>query len=140
MNWQILAVSRPKLEYAQSGIGEYLQRLTRFARVETRYVKDEAALLAGSAGAYRLVLDGRGQQWSSQEVAQQLREWELRSVKTIAVLIGGPDGHGAALREKADQIWSLGRLTLPHELALVVLLEQVYRAYSIKAGLPYHRD
>ena len=60
--------------------------------------------------------------------------------RDIALLIGGADGHTAEVRQAADWVWSLSQLTLQHELALVVLLEQLYRAYTIKAGTPYHRD
>jgi 23S rRNA (pseudouridine1915-N3)-methyltransferase len=61
-------------------------------------------------------------------------------VKSVALLIGGADGHGPELRSRADWVWSLGRLTFQHELALVLVVEQLYRAYAIKGGLPYHRD
>jgi 23S rRNA (pseudouridine1915-N3)-methyltransferase len=64
----------------------------------------------------------------------------MRGVKNIALLIGGADGHADELKNAADWTWSLGKLTLQHELALVVLLEQIYRAFTIKAGQPYHRD
>jgi 23S rRNA (pseudouridine1915-N3)-methyltransferase len=86
------------------------------------------------------VLDERGAQFTSREFAGKIREWEQRSVKNVALIIGGADGHTDELRSAADLLWSLGRLTLQHELALVVLLEQIYRAYSINAGAPYHRD
>jgi 23S rRNA (pseudouridine1915-N3)-methyltransferase len=89
---------------------------------------------------WRVVLDERGEQCTSRELAEHVGEWEQERVKAIAVLIGGADGHGVELRERADWVWSLGRLTIQHELALVLVMEQIYRAYAIKGGLPYHRD
>ena len=69
-----------------------------------------------------------------------MNAWEMDpGVKTVSLLIGASDGHTTELREKADAVWALSPLTLQHELALVVLLEQIYRAYSIKRGEPYHR-
>ena len=89
---------------------------------------------------FRIVMDERGEQVGSAGLAERVAAWEQGRVKTLAVLIGGADGHTAALRAAADWTWSLSKLTLQHELALVVLYEQIYRAYSIKAGLPYHRE
>jgi 23S rRNA (pseudouridine1915-N3)-methyltransferase len=63
----------------------------------------------------------------------------MEGVKRVAFLIGGADGHEPATRAAADAVWALGRLTLQHELALVVLLEQLYRIQTIKRGEPYHR-
>ena len=66
--------------------------------------------------------------------------WENRSIPKCALLVGGADGWDEAMRKKADLLWSLGSLTLQHEMALLVALEQIYRACTIKAGTPYHRD
>ena len=88
----------------------------------------------------RIVLDERGEELTSRALAGKIDAWEQSSVKAGAILIGGADGHTDALRKAAGWTWSLSRLTLQHELALVVLYEQLYRAYTIKAGLPYHRD
>jgi 23S rRNA (pseudouridine1915-N3)-methyltransferase len=86
-------------------------------------------------------LDERGQQVSSRALASRVSTWEQSgSIKGIAILIGGASGHTEALREHADWLWSLSSLTLQHEMALLLVLEQMYRAYTIKAGTPYHRD
>jgi 23S rRNA (pseudouridine1915-N3)-methyltransferase len=74
------------------------------------------------------------------DLAAKLAAWEQRSVKEAAVIIGGADGHTEELRASADWLWSLSKLTLQHELALLICLEQIYRACTIKAGLPYHRN
>jgi 23S rRNA (pseudouridine1915-N3)-methyltransferase len=89
-------------------------------------------------GALTLALDERGQQWSSTELASQLRTW-LEQHPQVAILIGGPDGLSAACRSRADRLWSLSRLTLPHALVRVLLAEQIYRAWTILQGHPYHR-
>lgn len=102
--------------------------------------QESAALLARSEGMFRVVLDERGAAITSRALAKRISDWELRGVKGIAFLIGGADGHTDELRQRADWLWSLTPLTLQHELALVVLAEQLYRARSILAGLPYHRD
>jgi len=146
MNWHIFAIGKPKLSFAREGIEEYAKRLRGTADVTIEYLKpsageeESAALLRRSAGMHRIALDERGEQCSSRELADRLGRWEQTRVKSIALLIGGADGHSPALREQADWLWSLGRLTFQHELALVIVMEQIYRAYSIKAGLPYHRD
>ena len=125
---------------------EYLSRMGQWGGVKWEQVKssereqESAALLARSEGMFRVVLDERGTTVTSRNLAKRISEWEMRGVKGIAFLIGGADGHTGELRSRADWLWSLTPLTLQHELALVVLTEQLYRARSILAGLPYHRD
>lgn len=84
-------------------------------------------------------LDERGKQLSSEELAQNLKKQMNAGAQGIAFLIGGADGLPAPLIARADFHWSLGRLTLPHRLARLVLVEQLYRALSIVRGEPYHR-
>ena len=146
MQWRILAIGKPKLPFARDGIAEYIGRVQPFAPLKIDYLKaasvdaEGSALLARSEGLYRVVLDERGDQVSSRALAQRLAAWEQSRAKGVALLVGGAAGHSNAVREEADWLWSLSALTLQHELALVIALEQIYRAYSIKAGLPYHRD
>jgi 23S rRNA (pseudouridine1915-N3)-methyltransferase len=147
MHWRILAIGKPKLPYAKAGIEEYLGRLRHCGAFQIEYLRsgtqetESAALLERSAGWRRVVLDERGAQIGSRALAERITGWELQSHgKGTALLIGGADGHTKTLRQSADWIWSLTPLTLQHELALVVVLEQIYRAYSIKNGSPYHRD
>jgi 23S rRNA (pseudouridine1915-N3)-methyltransferase len=146
MHWHIFAIGKPRLAFAREGVEEYAKRLRPMAGVTIEYLKpaggeeESAALLRRSEGMLRVALDERGEQCTSRELAARVGRWEQDRIKAVALLIGGADGHSAELRAKADWLWGLGRLTLQHELALVVVLEQVYRAYSIKAGLPYHRD
>jgi 23S rRNA (pseudouridine1915-N3)-methyltransferase len=103
--------------------------------------EDESrVLLERSEGMLRVVLDERGDHVTSRELAKKIDGWEQRGPRDFAILIGGADGHTDELRKVAGWTWSLSKLTLQHELALVVTLEQIYRAYTIKGGLPYHRD
>ena len=146
MHWHLFAIGKPKLGFARDGVEEYAKRLRPLAAVSIEYIKpargedESAALLRRSEGMYRVALDERGGQCTSRELAGRVGQWEQERVKSVALLIGGADGHGGELRARADWRWSLGRLTFQHELALVLVLEQLYRAYAIKAGLPYHRD
>jgi 23S rRNA (pseudouridine1915-N3)-methyltransferase len=146
MRLQIVAVGKPKLAYAKAGVEEYAKRLRAWGGVEIVEIKagtreqESAALLARSEGMLRVAMDERGDQVTSRELATRVARWEQDRVKGVAFLIGGADGHTPELRAQADWRWALGKLTLQHELALVVLLEQLYRARSILAGAPYHRD
>lgn len=146
MQWHVLAIGKPKLGFAREGVEEYVRRLGPMAQVRVDYLKggsaeeEGAALLRRSDGMYRIALDERGEQVTSRELAGRVGGWEQGRMKAVALLIGGAEGHGEALRARADWLWALGRLTLQHEMALVVVLEQIYRAYAIKGGLPYHRD
>jgi 23S rRNA (pseudouridine1915-N3)-methyltransferase len=87
-----------------------------------------------------VLLDVEGRrEWSSPELAAQVERWQLEGKKEIAFVIGGHLGVAAELKAKADVRWSLSRLTLTHEMARVVLVEQLYRAYTIMHGLPYQK-
>jgi len=146
VNWKIFAAGKPALAYAKSGIAEYLKRLKRGAKVELVYLKAGGSesvsrdLLARSEGTFRIALDERGRDWTTSNLVEKINDWEMDpGIKTISLLIGASDGHTKELRSKSNAVWALSPLTLQHELALVVLLEQIYRAYSIKRGEPYHR-
>lgn len=144
MKWTIAAIGRPKLPFARAGIEEYLGRIQRFTPVEFAPLRaggDEGrALLERSAGCHRIVMDERGRQLTSTEFSRMVGDLELRGVKNAAVLVGGADGHSAEVRDRADLLLSVSRFTLQHELALLTMLEQIYRAYGILRGTPYHRE
>ena len=146
MRLHVLTIGKPRLAFAKAGIAEYLERFPPKNGVEVVPLRastreeESKVLLARSEGMLRVVLDERGEQISSRELARKISDWELARTKAVAFLIGGADGHTDELRCKADWRWSLSPLTLQHELALVVLLEQLYRARCINAGTPYHRD
>jgi 23S rRNA (pseudouridine1915-N3)-methyltransferase len=91
-------------------------------------------------GARLVALDQRGAAWTSADLADRLAGWRLRGVRELAFAIGGADGLGTAVIERADAVLSLGAMTWPHLLVRGMLLEQLYRAQQILAGHPYHRD
>ena len=86
-----------------------------------------------------VLLDEQGKQLTSQQLAEALSNWQADG-RDLSFIIGGPDGVSAACRERADYTWSLSSLTLPHGMARVLFTEQLYRAWSLLAGHPYHRD
>jgi len=85
-----------------------------------------------------VLLDERGKSLSSQEFADRLSEWQADG-RDLCFVIGGPDGVSDAVRQRADRLWSLSKLTLPHGMARALLSEQLYRAWSLQSGHPYHR-
>jgi 23S rRNA (pseudouridine1915-N3)-methyltransferase len=147
MRLRVLAIGKPKLAFAKSGVEEYLKRVGSFTSLRLDFLKSGSldsegdALQSSSAGMFRVVLDEGGEEIGSRGLADRLTHWERTpGIKEIAFLIGGANGHTERLKASANWTWSLSRLTLQHEMALVILLEQIYRAYTIKTGGPYHRD
>ncbi|MCQ2367069.1 MAG: 23S rRNA (pseudouridine(1915)-N(3))-methyltransferase RlmH [Akkermansia sp.] len=146
MDFRIIAAAKPSIPYTRDGVRFFEERLRPLGKVELRYVKDgtaedvSARLLEASQGCLRIAMDERGENWTTREFEQRVRGWQLHAVKHVAFLIGAADGHTQALRDACDHVLSLGRHTMQHELALVVLLEQVYRIHTLLAGSPYHRD
>lgn len=152
MQLHLLAVGKLRPAFREA-CDEYLRRLRRVVNVSEREVRE-----AGRAGSItqqrdeegkRLLealpentdvtlLDLDGASWSSTAVAEQLQEWRLRG-RDHALVIGGAVGVSPAVRARASVTWSLGPLTLPHELARVVVAEQLYRATTIIRGEPYHK-
>jgi 23S rRNA (pseudouridine1915-N3)-methyltransferase len=138
----ILAVGRLKEDYFQAAEAEYVKRLRPYCSLELREVKDEAALLAAIPKAAILVaLDERGEVLTSEELARAVvGHAELHGGgRPLVFAIGGPDGHSEAVRQRADRLIAFGRITIAHRLVRLVLIEQVYRAYRILRGEPYHR-
>jgi len=147
MRIRIIVAGKPALAFAKAGVEEYLKRLSRFGSHELVTVKaggsDEvsARLIERSEGCHRIALDERGQSFTTRGFAAMLDTLAARGdIKTLAFLIGAADGHNDALRAAVDLTIALSSLTMQHELALLVLLEQLYRAASLRSGAPYHRD
>lgn len=139
MRYRVVAVGRMKDAALRAACDEYLGRIRHYAKVEEREVKDEARILGAVPEGTRLVaLSRRGDAWTSGQLADWTGRWELEG-RDIAFAIGGADGLPEAVLRQADRLWSLSRLTFPHELARLVLYEQLYRAYTIRRGEPYHR-
>ena len=149
---KIAWIGKTKEPAIQSLTDEYLKRIARYVQMEGLALRDEAALLKmcgrselasgskrNSAGKSTLVLmDSGGKQFSSEEFAKFLGDYQDRNPLPLVFAVGPADGFGDAARSVAQHSISLGKMTLAHELARVVLLEQVYRAFTILKGHPYH--
>lgn len=98
----------------------------------------ERVLAAIPKATWVVALDGRGKNWSSEALATRLEHWRGQG-RDLAFLIGGPEGHAAAVLARADECWSLGAMTLPHMLVRLLVAEQLYRAQSMLGNHPYHR-
>jgi 23S rRNA (pseudouridine1915-N3)-methyltransferase len=138
-------IGKTKEPAIQALTDEYLKRISHYAEVAGITLKDEAAILSLASGErqknkerHKLVLlDSRGKQFSSQELAEFL-EREQVNATPLLFAIGGSDGFSEEARRNAGVMLSLGKMTLPHELARVVLVEQLYRAFTILKNHPYH--
>jgi 23S rRNA (pseudouridine1915-N3)-methyltransferase len=141
---RIAWIGKTKEAPFQALTAEYLKRLSRYVPTESVELANEAALLkqlekSGSRPAQTLVLlDARGKQLSSEQFAEFLQQHQDRGTQTLLFAVGGPDGFSDRARAAASFQFSLGKMTLPHELARVVLLEQLYRGFTILKGHPYH--
>jgi 23S rRNA (pseudouridine1915-N3)-methyltransferase len=141
---KIAWIGKTKDPAIQALTDEYLKRISRYAEVEGVPLPDEAALLrmsekSGLRPAHTIVLlDSRGKQLSSEEFAQFLQNHQDRAPQPLVLAVGAADGFSDQARKAASAVLSLGKMTLAHELARVVLLEQVYRAFTILKGHPYH--
>lgn len=144
MKLKVAWIGRTKAAAIQTLTDEYLKRLKHYTEVESVILRDEASLLKLCERGARpvrhalVLLDSRGKQLSSEEFAKWLGEYQDRSSAPLLFAIGGADGFSDEARRAATLVVSLGRMTLAHELARVVLLEQVYRAFTIMKGHPYH--
>ncbi len=143
MKLKVAWIGKTKEPAIQKLTEDYLERISRYVDVEGVALKDEAALLKlcdrNARPRHTLVLlDSRGKQLSSEELAQLIGDYQDRNPQPLLLAIGPADGFSDAARRAASQVLSLGKMTLAHELARVVLLEQLYRAYTILKRHPYH--
>lgn len=159
MNIKIICVGKLKEKYFRDAIAEYQKRLSRFAKVELVQVPDEKAPERLSAAEQERVkeTEGRailnkikdkeyvyvtaikGQEKSSEEFAQELKELATYGHSDVTFVIGGSLGTSSAVNQRADVLLSFGKLTMPHQLMRVVLIEQIYRCFMINSGSPYHK-
>jgi 23S rRNA (pseudouridine1915-N3)-methyltransferase len=136
---------KTKDEHLRALVAEYLKRLQRFVRCEVIETRDggkkesQRILEAIPDGSLMLLLDLEGRDWSSTELATEVQRWENDSIKEVAIVIGGAEGVSAEVTARAQKRWRLSRLTLTHEMARVLAVEQLYRAYTINRGLPYQK-
>lgn len=152
MKFRIIWTGKTRDARLRALIEDYAERLSHFVRCEVTELRelgrtDKAGIDketkrisdALRPGSLTVLLDPEGSEWTSQELAAQVRSWEGSAVKEVTFVIGGPIGVARELLTRADKRWSLSRLTLTHEMARVLLLEQLYRAFTIVHGLPYQK-
>jgi 23S rRNA (pseudouridine1915-N3)-methyltransferase len=141
---KIAWIGKTKEPAIHSLTAEYLKRISRYAPIESLELASEPALLkqieksTGRVAPQLVLLDFRGKQLSSEELAEFLNHHQTRGTQTLLFAIGPADGFTDTARNAASICLSLGKMTLAHELARVVLLEQLYRAFTILKGHPYH--
>lgn len=156
MRISVVAVGKLKERFWRDACAEYLKRLQAYAKMEVREIPDvdpakvggveqarvkegEGILAAIPSHAHVVLLAIEGAERSSEGLSARLDQLALRGESEFAFVIGGSDGVSDAVRTRADETLSFGPITLPHNLARVVLLEQVYRAFKISRGEPYHK-
>jgi len=143
MKIQLITIGEPKNEYKKI-FDEFLKRLGGFVKVEYFPIKEnkdsDKKILKLIDKTFVVLLDEKGREFSSVELANFLEKKELESIGTISFLIGGPDGHSDEVRKKEDFKISFSKLTFPHDLAMVILVETLYRSFSIIKNHPYHRE
>lgn len=122
---------------------EYTKRINRFVDFTMVHVREDKKtnqkILSLCEKTFCVLLDENGKHYSSQTLAVFLEKQKNQS-RDLSFVIGGPDGHRPEIRERADLVWSLSELTFPHDIAMMLTVETLYRSLTINAGHPYHRD
>jgi 23S rRNA (pseudouridine1915-N3)-methyltransferase len=153
MRVRVIWTGKTRNAHLRALCDDYLSRLKHFVRCEVTELREsrdkdrkqgidkESRRISEALpnSAVTVLLDPEGSQWDSRELAKQIQRWGNDGVKEVAFVIGGPEGVSPELAACANKRWSLTRLTLTHEMARVVLVEQLYRAYTIINGLPYQK-
>ena len=159
MKIKIVTVGKLKEKYLKAGIAEYSKRISRFAKLEMieladektpdkaseienqKILETEGARILSKIGErdFVLVLAIEGKTFSSEEFSKQLEEAYIKGYSTLTFIIGGSLGLAPGVKNRANLSVSFGRLTLPHQLMRLVLIEQIYRAFTIQQGSPYHK-
>ena len=159
MKIKIVTVGKLKEKYLKDGIAEYSKRISRFAKLEMieladektpdkaseienqKILETEGARILSKIGErdFVLVLAIEGKTFSSEEFSKQLEEAYIKGYSTLTFIIGGSLGLAPSVKNRANLSVSFGRLTLPHQLMRLVLVEQIYRAFTIQQGSPYHK-
>ena len=150
----MICEGRTKDAHLRALQAEYAARIAHFSELRVDEVRCDAAdsarrkaglnsaerrLLEMAHGGRKVALDERGELWTSAELARWMSQSALRGVRELVFLVGGPDGFSQAFREQADLVLSLSRMTLTRDWARTLLLEQIYRAFTIERGYPYPR-
>jgi 23S rRNA (pseudouridine1915-N3)-methyltransferase len=150
----VISVGLPKDKHIQYLTDSYLERIKNYSSISLKMVrqeplssKAETAALRKEAkklvelmeGCYNIVLDKDGDMMNSELFANFLNKRIIGGVKVMNIIIGGPIGIDISIKQRADKILSLSSMTFPHELTMVIIVEQIYRAFAIMHGLPYHK-
>lgn len=153
MRLRLIWVGKTKDEHIRALVAEYLRRLKHFVRCEVTElepsrargalegIEDESQriLSALRTDALIVLLDIEGREWSSRALAAEVEKWQVAGTKEVAFIVGGHQGVSAEVVKRAHLRWSLSRLTLTHEMVRILLVEQLYRAYTIVHGWPYQK-
>lgn len=144
MKIELIKIGKPTTQESKTLVDMYLTRTKVLNPIEGTEFKDLEALKSRnkalfSAGQWVVALDERGKEWTSPEVSQQFKKWlDDPAIKSVVFVIGGPYGLDDEIRKRANVVWSLSKGTLPSDLAWVMASEQIYRAFTILKGMPYH--
>ncbi|HVI69938.1 MAG TPA: 23S rRNA (pseudouridine(1915)-N(3))-methyltransferase RlmH [Pyrinomonadaceae bacterium] len=152
MRFRIIWTGKTRDARLRALIDDYSERLSHFVRCEVTELRevgrtDKSGIDKDTKrisdrlrpGSITVLLDPDGTEWTSQQLAAQVQRWEGNGIKEVAFVLGGPNGLADDFKSRVDNRWSLSRLTLTHEMARVLLFEQLYRAYTIVHGLPYQK-
>lgn len=154
MKHQLLFLGKIKDSFIEQGVNEYASRVKHYTTFEIKILKEKSKkqtknsqieeqgkllLQAVPENTLKIVLDSRGKQFTSEAFARQIEAWELRGIKHACYLIGGPEGHSEEVLRSADMTLSISEMTFTHDMVRLLLTEQIYRAYTIKAGEKYHK-
>lgn len=150
MKFRFIWVGKARDQHFKALQDEYLQRLAHFVKYEIVEIKDGGSIDAANIEGKRILeklnpsslvclLDVKGRSMSSQSLAAEVEGWQNRSVREIAFILGGAYGVSADVAERADTVLSLSFLTFTHEMARVLMVEQLYRAFTIIKGYPYQK-
>ncbi len=148
----IVCVGKIKEKFFTDAVNEYVKRLSKFCKLQIYEVDEESkeqniekkielesAKLEKEAKGFVVLLDRVKKEISSEELSSMIEKLKNDGTSEISFIIGGSNGVSDNLKKSADQCVSFGKITFPHQLFRVVLLEQIYRAFTISAGLPYHK-
>jgi 23S rRNA (pseudouridine1915-N3)-methyltransferase len=143
MKLHLLTIGEPRLAYARAGWQEYLKRLRHYHNVRVTHIPDKQAadgnyILQAAGNAYKVALVVGGRQYTSPELAGLLEKRALEA-REVCFMVGGPEGLPQKVIDDTDLQLGLSELTFPHDLAIVILTEALYRASTISAGQPYHK-
>ncbi|MDO9206204.1 23S rRNA (pseudouridine(1915)-N(3))-methyltransferase RlmH [Methylotenera sp.] len=155
MKLRIISVGNKMPSWVETACAEYTKRMPREANVEIVDIKPEKRAAGNSTDNIQLIeakrileavgkdfciaLDERGQEVTTLQLADKFKDWQI-SGRDVSLIIGGADGLHSSVKQKADWLWGLSKLTLPHAMVRVLLAEQLYRAHSVITNHPYHRE